>query len=96
MVEAKLQIVLRRQDSTRNASRYYVLAIEPSLYGDAALVRAWGRIGSLGRQRFDLYATTDATGEALEVWLARKMRRGYAPAACEARFGLVQRGNFGL
>ena len=80
MVEAKLQIVLRRQDSTRNVSRYYVLAIEPSLYGDVALVRAWGRIGSLGRQRLDLYATTDAAGEALEVWLARKMRRGYATA----------------
>jgi predicted DNA-binding WGR domain protein len=87
MVEAKLQIVLRRQDSTRNVSRYYVLAIEPSLYGDAALVRAWGRIGSLGRQRLDLYATTEAAGEALEVWLARKMRRGYAPAASEADFG---------
>ncbi len=72
---------------TRNLSRYYVLAIEPSLYGDAALVRAWGRIGSLGRQRLDLYASTDAAGEALELWLARKMRRGYAPAASEAKLG---------
>ena len=87
MVEAKLQIVLWRRDSTRNVSRYYVLAIEPSLYGDAALVRAWGRIGSLGRQRLDLYATTDAAGDALEVWLARKTRRGYAPATFEPSFG---------
>lgn len=87
MIEAKLQIVLRRNDPTRNVSRYYVLAIEPSLYGDATLVRARGRIGSLGRQRLDLYATTDAAGEALEVWLARKMRPGYAPAACETGFG---------
>jgi predicted DNA-binding WGR domain protein len=66
MVEANLQIVLRRHDSTRNVSRYYVLAIEPSLYGDAALVRAWGRIGSRGRQRLDLYATPHAAGEAHE------------------------------
>jgi predicted DNA-binding WGR domain protein len=87
MVETTLQIVLRRHDSTRNVARYYVLAIEPSLYGEAALVRAWGRIGSLGRQRLDLYATTDAAGEALEVWLARKMRRGYAPVASEPSFG---------
>ena len=87
MVETKLHIVLRRHDSTRNVSRHYVLAVEPSLYGDAALVRAWGRIGSIGRQRLDLYATTDAAGDALEVWLARKMRRGYAPGASEARFG---------
>jgi predicted DNA-binding WGR domain protein len=83
MVEATLQILLRRHDSTRNVARYYVLAIEPSLYGKAALVRAWGRIGSLGRQRLDPSATTDASGEALEVWLARKMRRGNAPAASE-------------
>lgn len=72
MGEAKLQIVLRRHDPTRNVSRYYVLAIKPSLYGDAVLVRAWDRIGSFGRQRLDLYATTDAAGEPLEAWLARK------------------------
>lgn len=65
----------------RNVARFYVLAIEPSLFGDAALVRAWGRNGSLGRQRLDLYKTTDEAGEALETWLTRKMRRDYAPAA---------------
>ena len=96
MVEAKLQIVLRRHDLTRNVSRYYVLAIEPSLYGDAALVRAWGRIGSLGRQRLDLYATADAAGEALELWLARKMRRGYAPAASEAKLAPSSTGKVGM
>ncbi len=73
--------------SIPNVAREGCTTFEPSLYGDAALVRAWGRIGSLGRQRLDLYATADAAGEALEVWLARKMRRGYAPAASEAKLG---------
>ena len=36
-------------------ARFYVLAIEPTLFGDTAVVREWGRIGSLGRRRLDLY-----------------------------------------
>jgi predicted DNA-binding WGR domain protein len=42
MVEPKLQVVLERRDCVRNVARFYVLAIEPSLYGDAVLMRAWG------------------------------------------------------
>lgn len=79
MVEPTLQVVLQRRDCAHNVARFYVLAIEPSLYGDAALVRIWGRIGSLGRQRLDLYASAADAGEALEIWLARKVRRGYSP-----------------
>jgi predicted DNA-binding WGR domain protein len=86
MVEPKLQIVLQRRDCACNLARFYVLAIEPSLFGDAVLVRAWGRIGSLGRQRLDLYATADQAGEALEDWLARKTRRGYAPVVSAVNF----------
>lgn len=73
MVEPKIHIVLQRRDCARNVARFYVLAVEPSLYGDAELVRAWGRIGSLGRGRPDLYATAGEAGEALEDWLARKV-----------------------
>jgi predicted DNA-binding WGR domain protein len=85
MVEPKIQILLQRRDCARNVARFYVLAIEPSLYGDAVLVRAWGRIGSLGRQR-DLYASAGEAGEALEAWLARKVRRGYAPLVSTVKF----------
>jgi predicted DNA-binding WGR domain protein len=88
MVEPKIHIVLQRRDCTRNVARFYVLAVEPSLYGDAVLVRAWGRIGSLGRQRLDLYASAVDAGEALEDWLARKVRRGYAPVVCNVKFQL--------
>ena len=37
-------------------ARYYVLSVQPTLFGDTALVREWGRIGTIGRRRFDLYA----------------------------------------
>lgn len=67
MVEPKLQIVLQRRDCTCNVARFYVLTIEPSLFGDTALVRAWGRMGSFGRQRLDLYGSAGEAGEALET-----------------------------
>jgi predicted DNA-binding WGR domain protein len=76
--ERKVQmLVLERRDESRNMARFYVLAIEPTLFGDSALVREWGRIGSRGRRRLDLHADAKASCEALETWLRRKERRGY-------------------
>jgi predicted DNA-binding WGR domain protein len=37
-------LVLHRCDPSCNMARYYVLSIEPSLFGDATLIREWGRI----------------------------------------------------
>ncbi|MGY6251465.1 WGR domain-containing protein [Bosea thiooxidans] len=38
-------LVLDRSDPAQNMARFYVLAIEPTLFGDVALVREWGRRG---------------------------------------------------
>src|SRR5260370_20475350 len=59
-------LVLERGDESCNMARYYVLSVEPTLFGDFALVRQWGRIGSPGRRRLDLHADDEAAGEALE------------------------------
>jgi predicted DNA-binding WGR domain protein len=72
-------IILDRCDPTRNMARYYVLSIEPSLFGDTALVRQWGRQGRAGRQRIELYREKARAIETLEAWIARKTRRGYVP-----------------
>jgi len=70
-------LVLDRRDPSQNVSRFYVLRIEPSLFGDMTLVREWGRIGQRGRQRIEMHQTEDKAAEALESWLRRKQRRGY-------------------
>ena len=70
-------LVLERIDRRSNMSRYYVLSIEESLFGGAALSREWGRIGTRGRRRLDLYADRRQAREQLSAWLARKQRRGY-------------------
>jgi predicted DNA-binding WGR domain protein len=70
-------LVLERCDPARNMARFYVLTIEPTLFGDTALVREWGRLGQRGRRRLDLFAGRVQAIEALEAWLVRKARRGY-------------------
>ena len=74
----KLQmLVLERRDEGCNVVRFYVLAIEPTLFGDTALIREWGRIGANGRRRLDLHADQAAAAESLNAWLTRKVARGY-------------------
>jgi predicted DNA-binding WGR domain protein len=70
-------LVLHRCDPSCNMARYYVLSIEPSLFGGATLIREWGRLGRSGQRRIELYENQSCAMEALETWLQRKQRRGY-------------------
>jgi predicted DNA-binding WGR domain protein len=74
---AELQVILERIDPARNIARYYVLSVEPTLFARDTLVRRWGRIGSTGRERLEFLGSAEAAGSALELWLARKRKRGY-------------------
>ncbi|WP_248311294.1 WGR domain-containing protein [Bosea sp. ASV33] len=77
-------LVLDRSDPAQNMARFYVLAIEPTLFGDVALVREWGRRGRPGRRRLDLFGDQEAAAEALQDWLLRKTKRGYGVVAASA------------
>jgi predicted DNA-binding WGR domain protein len=70
-------LVLERVDRAKNMARFYVLSIEPTLFEDLALVRRWGRIGSVGRERIDLHPSRSVAQIELKKWLDRKRRRGY-------------------
>jgi predicted DNA-binding WGR domain protein len=48
-------LVLHRCDPSCNMARYYVLSLKPSLFGDATLIREWGRLGRPGQRRVELY-----------------------------------------
>ena len=72
-----LHILLERIDPSQNMARYYVLSIEPTLFGDSALVREWGRIGSMGQRRTEFFPQPTDAHLALDAWLKRKCRRGY-------------------
>ena len=70
-------VILDRHDPTRNMARFYVLSVEASLFGDATLVREWGRIGQPGRRRIEIHENEGRAVTSLERWLTRKRRRGY-------------------
>jgi predicted DNA-binding WGR domain protein len=88
-----LHFVLERVDPVRNISRYYVLSIEPTLFAKHTLIRRWGRIGSLGRERLQFFWGDDVSQAqvTLETWLARKQNRGYAPRSGPAHPALLGR-----
>ena len=77
MMEKTSCRLFKRIDPERNMARFYTLSVEPTLFGDAALVRQWGRIGTRGQLKINLFDTMPAAEEALSHLAARKLRRGY-------------------
>ncbi|MDH7798943.1 MULTISPECIES: WGR domain-containing protein [unclassified Beijerinckia] len=70
-------IHLRRIDHSRNMARFYSISLQPTLFSSASVVRQWGRIGTIGRRRIDLYDTTQEANLELTKLLRQKCRRGY-------------------
>lgn len=71
---------LRRVDATRNMRRFYLLSLQPTLFGGIAVVRNWGRIGTSGQTMMQTFDDSARAGEAFDRLKRIKRRRGYAPA----------------
>lgn len=70
-------LVLHRVDAARNMARFYAMSIETTLFGGRSLVRNWGRIGTWGRYKIELFED-EAAAESAMTRLARiKSGRGY-------------------
>lgn len=50
---------LRRIDPSRNMRRFYALAIQPTLFGGASVIRNWGRIGRNGQSMMETFDRPD-------------------------------------
>ncbi|MHC2635145.1 putative DNA-binding WGR domain protein [Bradyrhizobium liaoningense] len=73
-------IHFRRIDTTRNMRRFYVLSIQPTLFGGVSLIRNWGRIGTTGQTMVQTFDASAEAGEAFVRLERAKRRRGYASA----------------
>lgn len=51
MAGEPIEMHFQRKDPALNMARYYSLSLQPTLFGEIALVRMWGRIGTMGQQR---------------------------------------------
>ena len=75
------QLHIQRIDPSRNMARYYTLAIEPTLFGEISLTRAWGRIGTSGQQKIEVFSSErDAVAAFLDL-TRQKRQKGYRPIA---------------
>jgi predicted DNA-binding WGR domain protein len=71
------QASLTRLCPARHEARFYRIAVWPDLFGRALLVRQWGRIGGIARQRRDRYPDPGAAINALARLARSKRRRGW-------------------
>ena len=70
----------RRIDGARNMARFYIVPLEPTLFGEVAVLRHWGRIGTHGRQALSLCASRAEAEKMLARQIARRRRHGYVEA----------------
>ena len=70
-------IYLERRDAAKNMARFYLLSIEPTLFGDVRLRRHWGRIGTRGQVKLHDFAKREEAAALFASLLRAKRRRGY-------------------
>lgn len=58
--------------------RFYTLAIQPTLFGGASVIRNWGRIGSNGQTLMETFDSQLDADNALSRLERTKRRRGYS------------------
>ncbi len=78
MITQRFHLYVERTDASMNMARFYAISIEPDLFGEACLMRRWGRIGTKGQtmiQRFD--TEREAVVQFLDL-LQKKRQRGYS------------------
>lgn len=79
------QLYCQRVDPARNMARHYLLAIQPTLFGEAAVVRRWGRIGSRGGEKSEVFATEREAAVHFLALARRKRLKGYKPAGSDEK-----------
>jgi predicted DNA-binding WGR domain protein len=68
---------LKRIDPDRNMARFYSMSLQADLFGEWALQREWGRIGSAGRLVARRFASEHEAAHAMTEHLKAKLRKGY-------------------
>jgi predicted DNA-binding WGR domain protein len=64
-------------DRTANRERFYLLAVQPNLFGDVSLVRTWGRIGTNGHSLAGVFPDRQSAQPVVDRLIRRRIRRRY-------------------
>ncbi|WP_421405551.1 WGR domain-containing protein [Agrobacterium fabrum] len=79
MIAQPYHLYVERIDAAKNMARFYSLSIQPTLFGEASLLRCWGRIGSRGKQMIHMFAAEEHAVELFLDLLSEKRKKGYRP-----------------
>lgn len=71
------RMLLNRIEPDRNMRRFYLMTVQRDLFGGACLTKEWGRIGSSGQVRRELYPDEGQAVTALSVAARKKRVKGY-------------------
>ncbi|KQU96053.1 WGR domain-containing protein [Ensifer sp. T173] len=77
MTQQCSNLYFQRIDPSRNMARYYMLSIQPTLFGEVSLIRAWGRIGTRGQEMSHHFASETDALVLLRKIVRRKSAKGY-------------------
>jgi predicted DNA-binding WGR domain protein len=72
-------VELRRIDPDRNMARFYSMSVQPNHFGEWALLREWGRIGSAGQLVSGRFASEQQAALAMAEYVKAKLSKGYEP-----------------
>ena len=64
-------------DPAENRRRFYDLLWQPTLFGDGALVRSWGRQGQPGTTRATFYPDRGHAEPEIRQVVRRRLQHGY-------------------
>jgi predicted DNA-binding WGR domain protein len=78
-------IYLEKRDPDKNMHRFYAMYITQTIFGDWALIREWGRIGSPGTILEQWFDTEDEAIESELKLLNIKSKKGYVDLSFTTR-----------
>jgi predicted DNA-binding WGR domain protein len=73
----RVMTFLRKINPAENLNRFYLIDTRRDLFGNACVLREWGRAGQAGTVRVDHYPTDADAGAALLRLHQSKTSRGY-------------------
>ena len=71
------RLYLEKRDPDKNMQRFYAMHITQTIFGDWALIREWGRIGSPGTVREAWFDTEEKAFAAKIKLFHQKGQKGY-------------------
>jgi predicted DNA-binding WGR domain protein len=70
-------VTLERVNPAKAEARFYYLGWQPTLFGDQAMVRIWGRKSGRRRSLARPFASLDAAWPAIRACIKTRLRHGY-------------------